>query len=266
VGATVCCTQFYPEKGFFACAGCEQPLYTAASKFDSGCGWPVGALALWWKHSGTYALLSAAMHTWRMQAFDKCFKDSIVTEVDESGGMRRVEIMCGGCGGHLGHVFENEKGAGTERHCGARLPLMCWGLHRATASLKGPHTPTRLQGSPPGSRASIRHFLRGGKCCTHPRRLLLCESPTTSLNQPVPCVGDGRAILCTQSFARVESSRASSPHMPREDGLTHSADTSRSNLAAACSAFQTISWFRFRFPAESSLSSPHRCRAESLRS
>ena len=34
-------TQFYPESGYFTCAGCEQPLYTAQSKFDSGCGWPV---------------------------------------------------------------------------------------------------------------------------------------------------------------------------------------------------------------------------------
>jgi peptide methionine sulfoxide reductase MsrB len=42
-----------------------------------------------------------------------------VTEVDETMGMRRVEIMCGNCGGHLGHVFENERGPGTERHCGA---------------------------------------------------------------------------------------------------------------------------------------------------
>jgi len=83
--------KFYPEKGYFTCRACEQPLYTAQAKFDSGCGWP---------------------------AFDKCFQDSVVTEVDTSGGMRRVEIMCSNCGGHLGHVFEGEGLTPTnERHC-----------------------------------------------------------------------------------------------------------------------------------------------------
>jgi len=48
-----------------------------SAKFPSGCGWP---------------------------AFDKCFKGAVVTEEDNAYGMRRVEIMCGACGGHLGHV------------------------------------------------------------------------------------------------------------------------------------------------------------------
>lgn len=46
----------------------------------SGCGWP---------------------------AFDKCFKGSVVTETDNAYGMRRVEIMCSQCGGHLGHVVSD---------------------------------------------------------------------------------------------------------------------------------------------------------------
>jgi len=83
--------KFYPSEGHFVCRGCGTPLYSAKAKFDSGCGWP---------------------------AFDKCYAGAVKTEVDNSFGMRRVEIMCAGCDGHLGHVFENEGFSATmERHC-----------------------------------------------------------------------------------------------------------------------------------------------------
>ena len=85
--------KFYPEKdeGYFECRACKNPLYSAASKFNSGCGWP---------------------------AFDKCYKDALSVEVDKSLGMTRIEIMCNNCGGHLGHVFEGEGFTNTnERHC-----------------------------------------------------------------------------------------------------------------------------------------------------
>lgn len=49
--------KFYPKEGYFVCAGCGNPLYSAAAKFDSGCGWP---------------------------AFDKCCKGSVRTEVRSS--------------------------------------------------------------------------------------------------------------------------------------------------------------------------------------
>jgi peptide-methionine (R)-S-oxide reductase len=82
---------FYPKKGYFVCRACGTPLYTAEAKFKSGCGWP---------------------------AFDKCIKGAVKTEVDLSFGMRRIEIMCGACDGHLGHVFEGEHMTPTnERHC-----------------------------------------------------------------------------------------------------------------------------------------------------
>ena len=84
---------FYPKtgEGYFACRGCEKPLYSAEAKFKSGCGWP---------------------------AFDKCYKGSVETTVDETHGMQRIEITCAGCGGHLGHVFVGEGMTQTnERHC-----------------------------------------------------------------------------------------------------------------------------------------------------
>ena len=80
-------TYHKPERGYYACRGCGNPLYSWQSKFDSGCGWP---------------------------AFSKCYKDSIIIEKDESYGMVRIEIMCSKCGGHLGHVFDDH---GPERHC-----------------------------------------------------------------------------------------------------------------------------------------------------
>jgi len=83
--------KFYPSEGHFVCKGCGNPLYSAESKFDSGCGWP---------------------------AFDKCYVGGVKTETDMTFGMKRIEIMCAACDGHLGHVFENEGFSPTmERHC-----------------------------------------------------------------------------------------------------------------------------------------------------
>lgn len=83
--------KFYPTEGHFVCRGCGQPLYSAEAKFNSGCGWP---------------------------AFDKCYKGTVRTETDISFGMKRIEILCAACDGHLGHVFENEGFTPTmERHC-----------------------------------------------------------------------------------------------------------------------------------------------------
>lgn len=98
--------KFQPTTGHFACAGCGTALYSAAAKFDSGCGWP---------------------------AFDKIVEGSVVTQTDNSLGMRRVEIMCGGCGGHLGHVFEGERFTPTNerRKHGARHRARTPTLHAA---------------------------------------------------------------------------------------------------------------------------------------
>ena len=69
----------FSQNGIFVCRRCEHPLYSSNSKFDSGCGWP---------------------------SFDADFENNVKRVKDSDG--RRVEIICGNCTGHLGHVFEGE--------------------------------------------------------------------------------------------------------------------------------------------------------------
>jgi len=77
------------KTGTFVCRRCETPLYKSDSKFDSGCGWP---------------------------AFDADFDNAVERIPDKDG--RRIEIVCGTCGGHLGHVFMGERlTAKNVRHC-----------------------------------------------------------------------------------------------------------------------------------------------------
>ncbi len=69
------------QKGIYYCAGCGTPLFDSSSKFESGCGWP---------------------------SFSNPIKDSkIKEETDINFNMRRTEVLCEKCGGHLGHVFKD---------------------------------------------------------------------------------------------------------------------------------------------------------------
>jgi peptide-methionine (R)-S-oxide reductase len=85
--------EFVDEKreGTYRCAGCGQELFGSDTKYDSGSGWPS-----FWQPAGPGA---------------------IAFETDASMGMVRTEAMCGNCGGHLGHVFEDGPNPTGQRFC-----------------------------------------------------------------------------------------------------------------------------------------------------
>ena len=76
--------------GVFVCAGCGQELFVSETKFESGSGWP---------------------------SFSDAREGAVATTEDRTLGMRRVEIHCSRCGGHLGHVFPDGPRPTGQRYC-----------------------------------------------------------------------------------------------------------------------------------------------------
>ncbi|OYU49017.1 MAG: peptide-methionine (R)-S-oxide reductase [Rhizobiales bacterium PAR1] len=79
------------RKGVFCCAGCESPLFGTDSKFESGTGWP--------------------------SFFEPENAEAVTTYEDTSYGMRRIEVRCATCDGHLGHVFPDGPRPTGLRYC-----------------------------------------------------------------------------------------------------------------------------------------------------
>lgn len=79
------------RKGTYVCRGCGESLFLSNTKFESGCGWPS-----FYKPAG---------------------QKSVLERKDTSHNMVRTEILCSGCGGHLGHVFEDGPPPTHLRYC-----------------------------------------------------------------------------------------------------------------------------------------------------
>ena len=85
------------REGVFKCAGCGQPLFLSDTKYESCTGWP---------------------------SFFRPLDNAVGTSIDDSYFMRRTEVHCSKCGGHLGHVFPDGPNPTGLRFCMNGVAMM----------------------------------------------------------------------------------------------------------------------------------------------
>ena len=85
--------KYWNEKadGLYRCSVCSNPLFSSATKYDSGSGWP--------------------------SYYQPIADDKVITETDKSHGMVRTEVLCSFCKAHLGHVFPDGPQPTGLRYC-----------------------------------------------------------------------------------------------------------------------------------------------------
>ncbi len=79
------------DKGIYKCAACAKELFDSEAKFESGTGWP--------------------------SFYQPIAENAVATETDRKFFMKRTEVLCARCGGHLGHVFEDGPKPTGLRYC-----------------------------------------------------------------------------------------------------------------------------------------------------
>ena len=89
--AFTCPSDMPHEGGVYHCAACDLPLFQAGTKFESGTGWP--------------------------SYYEPLTPDAVEEKADDSFGMHRVEVRCGRCESHLGHVFPDGPPPTGKRYC-----------------------------------------------------------------------------------------------------------------------------------------------------